>query len=314
MRPLNDAKLAYPLEIIRLAGHFRRESVQVVNTHSSRDGWMGGIAGRLARVPLIIRSRHIEVDYPNRRTSRVAFHHLPDAVITTSARISRRLVDELGLDPDRVVTVPTGIDLQEFSPRPTGTLRKELGLSSAVNLVGMISVLRSWKGHEYFLAAAQQLLEQRETAQFLIAGDGPGRATLQRRLEEPQFKGRVHWLGHREDVANVLSSLDVVVLPSTAHEGIPQILLQAQAMERAVVASRVGGIPEIVADGETGLLVDARQPDQLAERIRELLHNPGMRDRLGRQARGRVVREHSLETMCGRLEAVYQRYRVRSIA
>jgi glycosyltransferase involved in cell wall biosynthesis len=305
---LDDRKWRYPFTIARLARHFREQGTQVVNPHSSRDGWLGGAAARLAGVPLVVRSRHIEVDYPNRWLSRVAFHRLPHHVLTTSQKIADRLVAELGLDPVHVTCVPTGIDLARFDPEIGGVVHGELGLNPEVPLVGMVSVLRNWKGHHVFLGAARQLLDQGVQARFIVAGEGPGRRTLERRIAEHRLESHLALLGHREDVPAVLASLAVLVLPSTAHEGVPQIVLQAQAMGRAIVASRIGGIPEVIRDGETGFLVPPNDPAALAQRIRELLLDPGLRDRLGRQARTEAIRTRSLDVMCQRLEEIYGRY------
>ena len=250
--PLRTHKLMLPFEILRLAAWLMQNRVEVVNTHSSNDGWLAGVAARLALRPLLIRSRHIEVDYPNRFWSGLAFRFLPHRVITTSQRIADRLVQELKIPPTRVTCVATGVDLTRFDPAIEGSLHQELGLPPEVALVGMISVLRSWKGHATFLDAAARLLDDSpRRIHFVIAGDGPGRNELVAKMALEPWKGRVTLLGHRTDVPNVLASLDVLVLPSYAHEGIPQIILQAQAMECPVVATTIGGIPEVVEDGVT---------------------------------------------------------------
>jgi glycosyltransferase involved in cell wall biosynthesis len=304
--PLRTHKALLPLEVARLAAWLARHGVEVVNTHSSNDGWLGGAAGRLAGRPMVIRSRHIEVDYPNRFFSGLAFRRLPHHVVTTSRRIAQRLETELGVPAARVSCVPTGVNLARFRPELAGTLRAELGLGPEVALVGMISVLRSWKGHGTFLDAAAKLIARggREV-HFVIAGDGPGRDDLARQAAQAPWRGRLTLLGHREDVPNVLASLDVLALPSFAHEGIPQIILQAQAMARAVVASTVGGIPEVVEDGATGLLVPPRDPAALAAALAGLLDDAALRARLGATARAGVEKEHSLDAMGARLLGLY---------
>ena len=308
VHPMTDAKPAYPLTITRLALALRKERVRIVNTHSSSDGWIAGLAARLAGIPMLIRSRHIEVEYPSRFLSRVAFHRLPHHVLTTSRRISARLIQNLGLSPEKVTCLPTGIDLEKFHPGVQGRLREELNLDTSVPLVGMVSVLRSWKGHPYFLEAAAEILRQKRRVHFVIAGDGPGRVWLEGRLEQPDLKSHVTWLGHREDVPNILASLDLLVLPSTGHEGIPQIILQAQAMGKAVVGTTVGGIPEVVSHQQTGWLVPPMESKPLAQSILLLLDNPALRKRLGEQASAQVAREHGLDKMCERLEALYAGY------
>ena len=305
--PLRTHKALLPFEVARLAAWLIRNRVQLVNTHSSNDGWLAGVAARLAMRPILIRSRHIEVDYPNRFWSGLAFRFLPHHVITTSQRIADRLVKELHIPPGRVTCIATGVDLVRFNRKVDGMLHAELDVAPDVALVGMISVLRSWKGHATFLDAAELLLaDGKRRVRFVIAGDGPGRKDLETKIAQEPWKGKVTLLGHRTDVPNVLASLDVLVLPSYAHEGIPQIILQAQAMSCAVVATTIGGIPEVVQDGVTGLLVPPRHSQLLAEKIAALLDDPALDAHLGQNARASIVRSYSLDAMGERLLGLYE--------
>jgi glycosyltransferase involved in cell wall biosynthesis len=222
------------------------------------------------------------------------------------------LVTELGISPARVTCIATGVDLARFHPEVPGTLREELGLAPEVALVGMISVLRSWKGHATFLDAAARLLgDANRPVRFVIVGDGPGRDELAGKIAQEPWRNHVTLLGHRTDVPNLLASLDVLVLPSYAHEGIPQIILQAQAMACAVVATTVGGIPEVVKDGVTGLLVPPRDAGALAERIGALLNDPALSAHLGRAARGNIEKSYSLDAMGQRLLELYETLKLR---
>lgn len=304
----NDAKWSYPAAILKLAGIFKKEKIQVVNMHSSRDGWVAGVAARMAGVPLIIRSRHIDVAYPNRLMSRLVYHRIPHHVLTTSARIATNIIEALDLDSEHVTCVPTGIDLQRFHPEVKSLLRSQLGVKGRTKLIGMVSVLRSWKGHDYFLEAVDILSRQRDDLRFVIAGDGPMKDHITQRIYAAKLHKVVTMLGHRDDVENVLAALDVLALPSYAHEGIPQILLQALAMGKPVVASRVGGIPEIITDGETGLLVEPQNSSALAREILELAGSSDFAKKMAQKGREKVVKHHSLEAMCGQLEQIYQRY------
>jgi len=252
-----------------------------------------------------VRSRHIEVDYPNRFWSGIAYRTLPHHIITTSERIAGRITSELAIPRERVTCIATGIDLQRFHPGMPGTLRQQLGLANDLPLVGMISVLRSWKGHATFLDAAALLLKAGRPIHFVIAGDGPGRAELTEKIASEPWRDHVTLLGHRSDVENVLASLDVLVLPSYAHEGIPQIILQAQAMARPVVATRIGGIPEVVVDGVTGLLIEPREADALAEKISSLLRDAALRGKLGTAARAYAEGTHGIDRMGARLLDLY---------
>jgi glycosyltransferase involved in cell wall biosynthesis len=303
-------KALLPFEVVRLAGWLGRHRVDIVNTHSSNDGWLAGLAARLALFPILIRSRHIEVDYPNKFWSGLAFRILPRHVITTSQRIADRLVHELSIPRSRVSCIATGVDLSRFDPGLKGGLRAELGLPPKTKLVGMVSVLRSWKGHATFLDAAARLIrESKRSIHFVIAGAGPGEETLRQKIAGEPWKGRVTLLGHRGDIPNVLASLDVLVLPSYAHEGIPQIILQAQAMARPVVATTIGGIPEVVQDNVTGLLVAPKDADALAQKIESLLSDSALANRLRLAGRAQVEGKYSLAAMGERLLRLYAQCR-----
>jgi len=305
--PLRTHKALLPVAVARMTSWLIRNRIDIVNTHSSNDGWLAGLAARLAG-RILIRSRHIEVDYPNRFWSGLAYRRLPHHVLTTSQRIADRLAGELKIPPARVTCISTGVNLTQFNSGMQGALRQELSLAPNVALVGMISVLRSWKGHATFLDAAARLLENsKHPVHFVIAGDGPGREELTGKIAQEPWKDHVTLLGHRHDVPNILASLDVLVLPSFAHEGIPQIILQAQAMARPVVATTIGGIPEVVEDGVTGLLVPPRDPDALAGKIQLLLDDSDLRTRLGQAARQNVEEHHSLDVMGERLLGLYEK-------
>ncbi len=306
VKRLDDRKPAFPFEVVRLAGWLRRHRVEVLNPHSSRDGWLLGLAGRLARVPFIVRTRHIDVDYPNRWLSRHAFTTLADHILTTSDKISAHFREIFALPAERVTTVPTGIDVQRFAPEiAPAQLHPEQG---RVPLIGMVSVLRSWKGHTTFLKAAQQLLREGLAARFIIVGDGPIRHVIEQEIAEFGLRDAVTLAGHREDVPAVLRALSVLVIASTRHEGVPQIGLQALACKTPVVGSDVGGTPEIIRPGETGRIFPACDAGALAQRLRETLTETDATRALCERGRAKVEREHSLEHMLNTLDALYRRH------
>ena len=313
-------KLQFSFEIVRLARWLRRNQVQILNTHSSRDGWLLGIAGRLARVPFIIRTRHIDVTYPNRWLSRHAFTTFADHVLVTSDKIKAHFQEMFGLPDDRISTVPTGIDLEHFSP--TGAKAKLAdGPSTLLPMVGMISVLRSWKGHTTFLEAARILLDEKLVGQasclsgqagspphFIIAGEGPMRPHLEKQIARLNLGGFVTLTGHREDVPEILRALEALVIASTRHEGIPQIGLQALATKIPVVGSDAGGIPEIIRHGETGRIFPAGDAKALAATIRETLRETAATQKMAGAGRKLVEENYSLEKMFGELETIYRHH------
>ena len=300
--PINVHRLRLPFEIIRLSRWLRRNKIQVLNTHSSRDGYLLGLAGRLAGTPLLMRSRHIDVDYPNPWVSKHAFTTFADHVLTTSHKITTHLRSTFHLSPENITTLPTGIDLAAFTPHGN---RTPLGSSKTGPCVGMVSVLRSWKGHPVFIEAARLLRERGISSQFAVVGGGPQQTNIKRLIGESGLAGQVVLTGHREDIPAVLRALDVLVIPSTGHEGIPQIGLQAMACGTPVVGSDAGGIPEIVRDGETGRIVAAGDAEQLANAIAEALTNKKATQRMADCGREMVKRKHGIERMLDVLEQIY---------
>ena len=303
---LDDRKWMWPISIWKIAQRLRQRGIEVVNTHSSKDGWVVGIAARWAGVPCVIRSRHIDVEYPRVAISRIAYGRLPHIVLTTSEKIRQRLMDRLSLDPSKIFCVATGIDLAKFSTLPD---RAEVcaawGIAGDMSCVGMVSVLRSWKGHRIFLEACKLLISQHPGLSILIVGEGPQRQNIQSWIEEFGLHEHVRMLGHLEDIRPALAVLDVLVLPSLKHEGIPQIILQAQGAGTPVVASDAGGIPEVVRDGVTGLLVPTGDAQALAQSVNRLLSDPASAKALAREAKERALAEYGISAMCQKLESIY---------
>lgn len=282
--------------------------IDVVNTHGSRDSWLAFAAlATLRQRPWVIRTRHKSTPVRRGILNALLYRRFTDLIITTGEAVRETLISENGLDPDRVVSIPTGVDLTLFTPSPRyDGLKQELGLSPGSPLIGTVSFLRDYKGHAVLLEAACHVLRVCPEARFLIAGEGPLKDSLQQRMTDLGLTGRVLFLGHREDVPRVMQALDVFVLSSLRGEGLPQGVLQAMAMERPVVATRVGAVPEAVHEGVTGHLVSAGDPEGLAEKITLLLKDHGAQRTMGKAGRAVVEKHYSLETMLDKVEAAYE--------
>lgn len=289
-------------EVFSLAGFLQQKKPAVVNTHSSRDGWCMGIAARLARVPLLIRSRHIDVDYKTPALSRHAFTTLADHVITTSDAISQRLQQVLGVSPSRISTLATGVDLDRFQP-----LGERVILPRPVPgpLIGMVSVLRSWKGHPIFFQAIRQLKDSGFLGNFVVVGGGAPEESFRKMARQHGVEDCVLFAGHREDIPEIIRSLDLLVIPSTKHEGIPQIGLQALACGTPVIGSAVGGIPEIIRANETGRIFQPNCGDSLAKCLLEVFAEPEKTAAFSKRGTELVRQEHSLGAMTQKLRDLY---------
>ncbi len=285
--------------VVRLAGLIRREHVDLVNTHSSVDAWLGGMAARLAGVP-VVRSRHVSI--PIRRRLNPVYTLLADRVITSGETI-RRLVIAAGVSPGKVVSIPAGVDLADFS-RPAGDrIRGEFGPGRPV--IGSIAMFRGSKGHDLLLEAFDRLRGQFPEARLLLVGDGIRRTWVESLVRERGLEGRVTFTGFREDVPDLLGAMDCFVLASTRTEGVPQSLLQAMAAGIPVVASAVGGIPEVIEDGATGLLVPQGDPGALAEAVGTVVKDPESARRRAEAARALVGAQFSRERVMERLATLY---------
>lgn len=277
----------------------RDHAVDVVHTHSSIDSWLATLAARSLR-RAVVRSRHVSI--PVKR--RGAFvYRLADRVITSGDAIAR-VLGAAGVAAGKIVSIPAGIDVHRFHPGVSGTrVRSELGLAGP--LVGLVANLRSSKGHRVFIDAAAEVLRALPEARFVIVGDGVAREPIRRHIEARGLTNAVVMTGFRRDVPEVMAALDVLVLPSLRSEATSQVIPQALAVGTPVVATTVGGIPEIVTDGQTGRLVPPADAGALAGAILTTL-----RDREGARAMarrgGQLVRTRfTFDAMMERTTAVY---------
>lgn len=304
---LGEGKMSFPLSVVRLCRFLQREQVDILNPHSSRDGWIAGLAGRLAGVPFIVRSRHFDVPIASPAFSRLVYTALADHLITTSPKITAQFQAVFGLPDRRVSTVPTGIDPDVFSR--TGAKASLSVPTDQVGwpLIGMVAVLRTAKGHVTLVQAARRLHDAGLPVRLVFVGDGPSRRPIDEQIVRQKLEHCVQFLGHREDVPDLLRRLDLLAIPST-HEGIPQIALQALATEVPVVGSNVGGIPSVIEDGRTGRLFPAGNDAALAEAIRAALTETAATRAMTAEGRRRVVERHSMTVMADALEAIYRRH------
>jgi glycosyltransferase involved in cell wall biosynthesis len=216
-------------------------------------------------------------------------------------------MERLKVPTRRIFSIPTGVELMEFVPQEKNReLLTQIKIPPEAFIFGSVAVLRSWKGHLYLLEAFQKLIADGIRAFLLLVGEGPYRVAIEEKIAQLGLQHWVRLAGFRDQVAPWFALMDVVVLASYANEGVPQSLLQALAMARPVVGTRVGGIPEVVIDAETGVLVPPRDPQALARAMSRLREDIDLRRELGRRGREVVVERFSMEQMAAEIEAVYE--------
>ena len=293
-------RAADPRAMVALRRLFVARRATLVHTHSSIDSWVGGLAARSLGLP-VVRSRHVTIAVPRRRA---LVYRLAQRVLTSAERV-KTVLTEAGVDPRKVVAVPPGVDTTRFHPAVSGAaLRAELGLAGPV--VGLVANIRGSKGHDVFLEAARDVLAEVPDARFLIVGDGVGYADVRARVDRMGLAHIVTMTGFRRDIPEVMAALDVLVLPSIRSEATSQAILQALAVGTPVVATNIGGSPEVIRDGETGRLVPPNDAPALARAIAGLLRDPA-RARAMAQAGQTFVRQRlSLDAQMTLTTTVYR--------
>ena len=309
--------LARDLRALRqLVRHFREFRPDVVATHMSKAGALGRLAARLAGVPIVVHTYHgkgFDV-FPRgwRRSSALWIERILARVAAGNIVVSDKQEQEfldLGVAPaSQLRVIRYGLDLDPFirAAEGRGGLRDELGLPADALLVGVVARVVAIKGQDVFVRAVAKLGDAWPGARFLIIGDGPFRPECEALGRTLGVDGRVRYLGWRRDIPDVLSSLDLVALPTVMDfEGTPVALIEALAARRAVVATDVGGVADVIQEGRTGLLVAPGDADALAAAMGRLLGDPASRDTFGRNGQALVRERHACKRMVDETERYY---------
>ncbi|MBI4775907.1 MAG: glycosyltransferase family 4 protein [Deltaproteobacteria bacterium] len=292
--------------VLLLARFLKKHHVDLVHTHSSVDSWNASLAGRLAGVP-VVRSRHLSAPISKSVFSRLLYMGLADRVITSGQVIKDRMIRKNRFNPARIVSVPAGVDERRFRPvSDAEPVRREFGLSPDDFVLGIVAILRSWKGHEILLEASKQLLGRIPNLKVMIVGDGPYRETLVNRTRDLGLESRVIFTGFRKDVPELLGAMNVFALPSTQNEATSQVIPQAMLAGVPAIASSAGGLAEVIDQGRTGFLVPPNDPKSLAEAVYSVFSRPEEAAGMAKAAREAALEKWTFSGMIGKTEAVYQ--------
>jgi glycosyltransferase involved in cell wall biosynthesis len=312
--PLRDIRA-----ILRLAQLIRRERPQILHTHTAKAGAVGRIAALAAgeaRPPIIVHTFHGHVlrgyfDPVRAYGFRLLERWLATkstALIAVSPQVRDDLVD-LGVAPrEKFAVIRLGIELDERISAPEGAraeTRRQLGVPPDAFVVGWIGRMTGVKNTEEVLAALKLLRDRGVDAYLCMVGDGPDREGLERRAHELGVVKRCLFLGYQEEVARFYAAFDGMILPSV-NEGTPVSAIESLAAGRPVVATRVGGVPDVVADGEDGFLVDPGATGQLADRLEQLARDPELRARMGERGRSRVGGRYAVARLVDDMDRLYR--------
>lgn len=287
-----------PVALIQIARLVRRERIDVIHTHSSRDAWLVGAVGKLLGVP-VFRTRHLLT----RIGGPFVYARLADRVLTVSEDVRRYLVSE-GVPAEQVVAVPTGINLKRFDPDRTdfSDMRARFGIAKDAFVVGVVAVLRKAKGHRFLIQAVDRLVREFPAMRLLIVGDGPQERHIRGLIADFGLESSVIMAGNQDDVPSVLKALDVFALPAL-EEALGTALIEAIAMGVPVIASKVGGIPEVL--GDAGLLCPSEDVDALVGCLRTLLTTPSLLAQMRERGVRRARELYDEEFMVRRTEELY---------
>jgi glycosyltransferase involved in cell wall biosynthesis len=305
----------------------RREKPDVVHTHTAKAGFVGRVAARLARVPVVVHTFHghvLQGYYSPLKTSLLrrmerALAGWTDCILAVSEGVKQDLLAYGVAAPEKILVMPLGLELEPFldGHAAHGAFRREWHVQEADRLVGIVGRIFPIKNHHLFLEAAALVAQEEPTARFVIVGDGLLRAEVERQARALGLSDRVIFTGWRRDLPSIYADLDVLAVTSN-NEGTPVSAIEAMASACPVVATRVGGLPDLIREGETGLLVPPGDAPAVAAAIVRLLRQPADARRLGQAGQAAVRERFAVQRLISDMERLYQallqRYHARSPA
>ena len=292
--------------IAAIARVIRERHVDIVHTHAWGTLLEGWIAAHLARAPHFIHGEHgtMELRALNVRLQRFLWNRA-DRLLAVSGELADRMTTRVGVRRDRIEVIPNGVDTERFGQIARQKARAALSLPPDAFIVVAIGRLVEVKNYPLLIDAARQLRDYGRDALFLVAGEGPLRSDMEQRISAAGLNDRVRLLGVRNDTPELLAAADAFVLTSWS-EGMSNTILEAMAAGRPVIATRVGGNPELVVENTTGFLVRPDDPAELVHALGTLAGEPELTRDMGERARLRAEREFSLNRMIARYTAIYE--------
>jgi glycosyltransferase involved in cell wall biosynthesis len=290
-----------------LLERLRSGRVDILHSHKIGSNVWGAALSTISRPPVFVAHEHTwsyEGNPTRRLLDRELIARRADAFVCVSNEDRRRMIEIERIDPAKIVYLPNGIPPLSIPDRPS--IREELSIADDAPVIGAVAILRPQKAVDVLVRASATVRERFPDVQVLVAGHGDQRQELERLRAELGLEGTVHFLGPRSDVPALLATFDVAAL-SSDYEGAPLVVMEYMAAGLPIVATRVGGVPDLIEDGRSGLLVDRRSPEQLAAALIRLLDDPEAARRLGAAARRRQQAEFSIEVAASRLGALYER-------
>ena len=311
LHPLKDFKA-----ILDLTGHLMSGDYQVVHTHNSKAGFIGRLSGKLARVPVIVHTVHGFAFHDQeplwrrslfRNLERLASHWCDQMIFISQPLIDWAVAEGITCRK-KTARIYSGIEMDRFSPvseEEKNSLRAKWGLREEDAVIGMVSKLWEGKGHAFLIRAFKEIKKEMPEARLVIVGEGYLMESLKAQVSRMGLLESVTFTGFLEDVPQIIATFDVAVLPSY-FEGMGRVLLEAMAMEKPVVGTRVGGIPDLIEQGLNGYLVSPGNEKELTSAILKILNDDDLALAMGRAGRRKMTERYSAESMVRSIEEVYR--------
>ena len=292
--------------VFSLVKIIRKCNINLLNSHSGKDTWVGGMAAKIAGIKFI-RTRHLSNQINDSRLNFI--NELADFIITTGETVRQQMITNNRICPKKILSIPTGPDEKIFDPRlyDRNICRKNLGIKNGDFVIGMLAVLRKFKRHDRFLLMAKNMLEffPGIPLKFFLAGEGPQRKKIESLISKYSLNENVFLLGHIDNQAEFLTSIDLFILSSDSGEGVPQALMQALMMNKLAIATDVGSVKDLYSN-ENFLLIDKDSQDELNKSTKEIIKNfLNTGENISKSSRSFILNNFSRKVMTKKIFAIY---------
>lgn len=303
------------LALKHLVKIIKKGNYDIVHTHTSKAGFLGRLAARYCKTPVVVHSPHGTILEGYFSPFVTKFYTLLERITApmaqciiglTTREIDQYLAAKIG-HADQYTYIYNGIDIQKFANAtvPAMAIRESLNISAEAVVFITVGRLVPVKGQADLIEALSQIVSEHTNVHLLMVGEGELREALSQQAKDQQVEKHVHFLGWRSDVPNLLGASDIFVLPSL-NEGLGLVLIEAMAQKLPAIATRVGGVPEVIIENETGLLVTAQSPNELASAMTNLVENPDKRKAMGQAGYQRALDHFSIESTVEKTEDMYR--------
>jgi glycosyltransferase involved in cell wall biosynthesis len=289
---VNSGDIPAMVKIIRVCFN---DAIQVIIANSGREYWPAAIAAKIAGTKVVF-VRH-QMDRLKKTTCWLVNNHV-DRVVAVSGAVKDALI-EGGISHEKTEVIYNSISLERFNPGTVerNTVRRELGIDGDSIVIGNVGKLNQGKGVFDLLSAVHRLMEKYPNVRLIFVGDGPERTRLEQEAQRLSMHDKVIFPGVRKDMERMYAAMDIFVLPSTCREAFGMVLIEAMAMGKQVIATTMGGIPEIVDDKVNGILVPPQDPDAIAQGIARYIEDGAFSRKVALEGRKMVEQKFSDEAM-----------------